>query len=43
LTEFRDALSKEQDPAKKAVIVDELEKEGNVLAKTHKETSSYRS
>ena len=43
LNEFRQALDKEQDVTKRQELLDELEKEGNQMAKDYKEVQMYNS
>jgi hypothetical protein len=43
LNEFREALNNEPDSSKRQQILDELENEGNKMAKDHKEVQMYNS
>lgn len=43
LNEFREALNNEPDSSKRQQILDELEKEGNKMAKDYKEVQRYNS
>ena len=43
LNEFREALNKEPDSSKRQQILDELENEGNKMAKDYKEVQMYNS